>query len=264
MGDYLYIDSGAVNKEGIEDDWSIGAPARAVASTLSIDITKSWSPESVVMKPTGKSRNQPKMHSGGLFVDTRGSGAIYCYGGIQGFVSNPPSRENLWKFRIDGQGGGAWITETPSNGNFFDNLVRTDQGAWTSTSTAGFWIGGRSYDRTTSDPAKRGPTPGIISYNFTNNEWRNDSSADLSPDGSLYGASATFVPMFGPNGIIVVLGGTSRYEHDGEGQQPMNDIKFFDPVTKEVFSQKTTGPSPSSRRMHCAVGVEGPDNTFEM
>lgn len=175
------------------------------------------------------------MQSGGLFVDTGGNGAFYTYGGIHAAVYSPPSREDLWKFRADGNGSGTWITETPSNANFFNDMIRTSLGAWTSTPDAGFWIGGISDARSTREEADRGPISGILSYNFTNNEWRNDSSAGLSPDGTLTGASATFVPSFGANGLIVLLGGSSRYDQEGVGHQPMDDIRFFDPVTREVF-----------------------------
>lgn len=203
------------------------------------------------------------MQSHGLLADYD-AGAFYLYGGIQAFNVAPLRQRNLWRFRADGVGGGTWGTETSSNMDLFIDLNQTEMGSWVSTENTGFYLGGIGNRRTSSDPARQGAVPGIVSYNFTTRAWANDSSAGLSPDGSLHGASATFVPNFGPNGLVVLIGGSSRYRQDGQGSQPMDTITFFDPVTKEVFEQKTSGGTPEERYSHCAVGAQSTNGTFEM
>ena len=45
---------------------------------------------------------------------------------------------------------------------------------------------------------------------------------------------------------------------------PFDNLTFYDPLERKWHSQIATGNRPTPRRDFCAVGVQGPDNTFEV
>ncbi|KKY29870.1 putative kelch repeat protein [Diaporthe ampelina] len=78
---------------------------------------------------------------------------------------------------------------------------------------------------------------------------------------TLVNAQAEFAP-FGPNGLILLLGGTSG--DSPTGLVNFVNVTFYDPITRQLFSQQATGTIPTGRQRFCSVGVPGPDNTFEV
>lgn len=42
IGDYIYIDGGGINNEGIADDWSVDPPARAGEFSENLNISLAW------------------------------------------------------------------------------------------------------------------------------------------------------------------------------------------------------------------------------
>lgn len=97
---------------------------------------------------------------------------------------------------------------------------------------------------------------GLVSFGMSSSVWTNTSI-----ERTLVNAQAEYAP-FGPNGLILLLGGTS-----GDSPPALIDfvnITFYDPITKQFFSQQATGTIPTSRQRFCSVGVPGPNNTFEV
>lgn len=97
---------------------------------------------------------------------------------------------------------------------------------------------------------------GLVSFGMSSSVWTN-----TSVERTLVRAQAEYAP-FGPNGLILLIGGTS-----GDSPPTLIDlinITFYDPITKQFFSQPATGTIPTGRQRFCSVGVPGPDNTFEV
>lgn len=228
--------------------------------TLSIDLSESWKTKDVTMQSISRPADTPVMFNQAILTD-ESSGTFYVWGGfVSWFASLPGS--SLWKFTANADGGGSWNRETPNNPDTFVNLDRVENGVYVSTPGAGFVFGGRSTDRTTSKPS--GNVKGFVSFDFNTRSWQEHSEAPYSPDGTLWGAAAIYVPTFGPNGLVFLLGGMSRREEEGAGYIEFRRVHFFDPVTKEWFSQSTTGDIPGARHQFCVGGAPGANGTYDM
>lgn len=221
-------------------------------------MAESWNPKDVKFNHINK--DAPIMMRQALLLDNS-SDEFYVWAGQTSYEAPVPEAD-LWKFEPDGRGGGSWSSQLPENSGDFTELRRTSGGAFASTSDAAFVFGGGS-SRTT-DPNARGPVKGFLEFNFTTQIWTNHSSGPWSDSGSLRSAAAVHVPTFGPNGLVMLLGGVDQAAPGGEEYMPMDNVTFMDPVTKEWHWEKTSGSPPRSRVSHCAVGVASPNNTFEM
>lgn len=201
-----------------------------------------------------------------------GGDTLYIWGGHASYA-NPegttPDAPASWKLTTDGQGGGKWSKELPNNPTLFNaGLIRSEDGAVVSTPSAAFWIGGLATPGT-HDIAVRQPIPGMVSFNFTTKSWKNETAPAFAPPyGTVYKGSAQYIPKFGPNGLVMVLGGTNWALDPAETQpsawMDFQNLTFFDPVTKDWHWQGTTGDAPTSREDFCVVGAEGKDGTYEI
>ncbi|KAF9872633.1 kelch repeat protein [Colletotrichum karsti] len=263
VGNYLYIDGGEVAQ--LVNGKNTSRPSDPVNVTLSIDLTTSWKPSDVTFKEIKKSA--PTMMRQAIFdFQDNSTSAIYIWGGFRSYDGNVPSAA-LWKFNPDGSGGGSWNTEIKPGHSTFVNFERSQGGAFVSTPGAGFYFGG--YSQATSDPTPAGPVPGYLKFNFTDNAqaWTNHTTAPYSQYGTLGGAAAHYVPNFGDNGLVMVLGGGNYPLGSSSDNTPLlafDDIHFMDPVTDVWYSQKTSGTAPAPRQWHCAVGAQGQNNTYEI
>lgn len=97
---------------------------------------------------------------------------------------------------------------------------------------------------------------GLVSFGMSSSVWTNTSVGR-----TLVNAQAEYAP-FGPNGLILLLGGTSG--DSTSGLIDFANITFYDPITKQFFSQQATGTIPTGRQRFCSVGVSGPNSTFEV
>lgn len=103
---------------------------------------------------------------------------------------------------------------------------------------------------------------GHVAFDFDTKAWSREARAPYTSDGGLFGGTATYVPGFGPNGIILILGGVSG---ENEDEYPtFRRLHFMDPVTGQWFAQETSGDVPDERTTHCSVGVQGHNGTYEM
>ncbi|KAF4926614.1 Kelch repeat-containing protein [Colletotrichum viniferum] len=200
---------------------------------------------------------------------SEGMDAFYIWGGhlpYGGKIDGPKS----WKFEADGKGGDKWVTESPANPSFFGELKRSEEGAYVSTSDAAFWFGGIASGWTNSNPASQ-PVPGVISYNMTTKVCSNDTTPDFaafSDHGTIVGGGTVYIPTFGSNGLIVVMGGVTftlePSQKTPNGWMDFSNLTFYDPIAKDWYWQKTTGTPPTARRGFCYVGAEGQNGTYEI
>lgn len=107
----------------------------------------------------------------------------------------------------------------------------------------------------------------MVTYNLASRVWTNET--DSSPFKTLVGASAHFLPGVGSNGLITLLGGHSPDRVGSwDGKSPASDLynlTFFDPETKKVYWQTTTGEIPPTPRMQaCTAMIKAPDGGYEM
>ncbi|KXH67996.1 kelch repeat protein [Colletotrichum salicis] len=250
-----------------------------VNSTLSIDLSDSWYPANVSIRTIPK---EPYGMDRQALWERTDDDSFYIWGGHTAdtlYLKDESLSTGSWKFQADGLGGGQWTKETPVNPTEFTELVRSEDGAFASTPHGGFWFGGWAGTRpkvhATNGDADLAParaTPGMVVYDWNNNQWSNETVARRNafpPYGTVRGARALYVPDFGPNGIIVLLGGfMATLEPIINGSDSLYrwmdiSITFMDPVTKKWYSQTATGSAPTRRQWFCMVGVSS-ETTYEM
>lgn len=197
-----------------------------------------------------------------IFTD-RQSETFYLWAGAT-LGDRGPDYSSLWRFTPDNRGGGQWDTDAPSDQSVFISLEATESMAFASSHDAGFAFGGKVLDE--DGKSQDVSALGFVMFNFTTKDWAHNESVPYSYDGSIWGASATFVEKYGSRGIIVILGGLQRAGQQASGHINWDTIYMYDVAEQKWYSQKTSGPPPSGRHHHCAVGISSSDNdgSYEM
>lgn len=293
LGNFVYIDGGEVSQFVNGGFMPDNQPSHGMNSTLSIDISKSWTAFTVEIKTIP--RNGPIMlNSEAIWLDTAtGNNSYYIYGGETSYNQNSTGfqeKEKIWTFTADGEGGGTWSaaetatsTGNPGSPDTFPSRRYTTNSAYASTPNGlGFSIGGHQSRFTDPDIKMssnlRWQTPGMVSYDMRTKAWQNHTSllgTMLAANQSLENGRAIHVPGFGPNGnggdgLVFVLGGAAKAAGEmlpGVAPGPLISfatVNFFDPVNKTWYSQATTGEAPKGRISHCVVGAQSPEGSFEM
>lgn len=232
---------------------------------MSIDISKSWKTSDAPIRTIPKSA----MHKANVILWTdSAAGVFYSWAGKFPFGTKM-IKNALWKFTPDGRGGGAWSEEEPANPALFNNLHTAEFVAFANTNTTGFAIGGIASGWTEHGRAYTQTLPGMVAYNMQTKEWQNGTTS-FSPFDTLVGASAHYVPNFGPHGLIVVMAGHNVPvvgEPDTAIEPPfdLRNLTLFDPETKKRYWQMTSGSIPTTPRTHiCTTGFQNPDGGYEM
>jgi hypothetical protein len=213
-------------------------------------------------------KSAPTFDSQAIWTDIS-SKSFYIWGGRAWFGIDVPL-DQIWRFDTDGDGGGSWTTESPENPAVFDNLIRSAEGAYANSKDTGFLVGG--WGGSWTDASLFGSSdfsvPNIVSFNMTTKLWSNDSALAFTQFGTDVAGAVEFIQSFGPNGILLFLGGVAgvvgAYQQNGAGMLDFNNLTFYDPVSKEWYWQATTGNVPPPRQSFCTVGLPGPNRTYEM
>jgi hypothetical protein len=152
---------------------------------------------------------------------------------------------------VDGRGGGEWSRDDSGNQDVFDGLIPTGSAACASTPDAAFLFGGFEWNN-----SGRG-VRGFYRYDFETREWSQETDVGYSTDqGTLWGATATYVSGFGSAGLIFILGGIRGRDTADEEYMPFDTVHFYDIGAGKWYNQKTFGDSkPNRRQHHCAIDV---------
>ncbi|KAJ9604855.1 hypothetical protein H2200_010970 [Cladophialophora chaetospira] len=249
--DLLYIAGG----EMYEADSTGAVSMYYQASTIAIDITQSWSNQTVgatvVQDPDGMIFVRQPL----LFYD-KPRNKVSRYGGWPYEESDFPSI--LWSFTA-GTNNVNWKNETsPSLDGLSNNSPGPFASAHTYTDTTYYNFGGNVV------PPGELPSmtvlSGLVTRNLQAQSWAN-STADL-PNQSPYRTQARMVhaPNFGGKGFLVMVGGesppteASTYE-TGSSLTDMATITLYDIESQTWFTQTATGDIPPPRSEFCAVGA---------
>ncbi|KAK0712860.1 hypothetical protein B0T26DRAFT_346521 [Lasiosphaeria miniovina] len=272
LGDFVYVDGGEMSQKvdgkvaTFKDrDGSVIFSVQ-VNSTVSIDMSKSWTSDSVAMRTIKK--QGPLKTNMQAWAD-RSANVFYSWGGkwIRGFNM---TETTLWKFAADGSGGGTWSVAPAANPSLLNTLHPGEFAAVAATSDSAFVMGGVASGWTEQFRAITQTLPGMATYNLSTRVWQNGTT-NFSPFDRIAGASAEFVPSFGPNGLIFAFGGFAPPADDPNpdfGTSPNFDLQnltFFDPQTKKTYSQVTTGDVPPYPRSEfCTAGFSDPSGRHEI
>ncbi|KAI1189260.1 hypothetical protein F5B17DRAFT_428722 [Nemania serpens] len=263
LGDYLYIDGGQIT-ERVNGSAPADSPAYNVNTTWSVDLTETWTNETVRFRSIPKTA--PHLGTQIHWTDPS-TKSLYTWGGSTSDGSSPS--QGLWRFTADGSGGGSWVQVIQRDFAAFSKLRGTVGSAFTQTEDVGFAFGGAVTKASDGSITKGLPgyaTPGLVSYNFRTGEWENSTTQSYSGYGTSLNARAEYVP-FGPNGLLLFLGGAETpvdATNETIVEISWNRISMVDPVTKEWHTQTTSGTKPPTIESHCSVGVPGPNGTYEI
>ncbi|KAK1826385.1 hypothetical protein QBC39DRAFT_364592 [Podospora conica] len=241
VGNYAYLDGGEV----IQMEGGNISAARPVSSTLSLDLTKSWALTDAVFKSTPKGVS-PSKGNAAAWANREGT-AFYSWGGKSPFGINLTTPA-LYKFTVDGNGGGSWGIESPQNPNLFSGLLPAEVVALATVNNTMYGIGGVASAWSTPSLTVDQVVPGMITFNMDTKEWTNETGTK-SPIATLTAGRAQYLPSFGPQGLIIVMGGHAPRADlpPTIGNSRLNEfdtLTFFDPVTRQTYSQTATGDIP--------------------
>ncbi|KAK4462312.1 hypothetical protein QBC42DRAFT_176379, partial [Cladorrhinum samala] len=264
LGNYVYIDGGLITQ--FQDGVLKERKQNQVNTTLSLDLSFSWTSKDAIFKSIPKTA--PIKANQILWTDVPGN-AFYTFGGQSWNGINMTDTE-VWKFQADGSGAGQWSIVTASNQEVFKGLRQSEHASVAFTNDTGFAIGGLATGWTEKDRSVTQALPGIVSLSFRNSAFKNETVPAGSPFETLVGGQARWIPGFGPNGLIVILGGVkpsvTKYESISKSD-PVDfaNLTFFDPVTKEVYAQTATGTIPPAPRVNfCNVAFRTPNGGYDI
>lgn len=210
------------------------------------------------------------MSNHNLWPDTKGN-RIFQWDGLGpwGDRTGARSRE-LWVFSPDGRGFGEWNSQPSGEGSSnYADLTRLAQGAGTTCGDMAYLIGGFAVDNSDDriEAEMRIPIPGMLTFNMTTGEWRNQSLVDMSPPYGTYmrGKAACFERDDG-EAYVFPIGGvtTAQSTVSDERHFSLSNITFYDQNNDKWLWQTTTGDVPPGRERHCVAGARSSNGTYEM
>jgi hypothetical protein len=239
-------------------------------STYSIDLSKSWTNQTVTINPIDKGL-MPVINKANLWRDINNN-SFYSYNGDKtsipfgaGLADPPPNQ--LWQFTPSGDSG-TWTGPFTSNDL---TLVRISNAAATTGNGIGYALGGYQNWKTSktfdADRTAAYPNPYLISYDTSSQTWSNRSIVGLPGTGTTWNGELQFVPNFGTKGLLIALGGqTSAISSVVVGPTAISyaSVSLYDPTQGEWHQQNTSGSIPEARANTCIVGVQGDSGTYEI
>ena len=220
------------------------------------------------LQSINKEASVPNLNFHSLWVD-EGERAVYSFGGETSHlppINAQPVSLAIWKLVLDGKDGRIWkLNTTVTDEPFLSGTLRPVGGSVAQSERHGLYLGG--YSSLSSSPATKTlpmgsniAIPGLITYDFRQRLWSNDSATAYSPLGTAQWGAMHYVPSFGPEGLFVLFGGdASRQSQYVSGASPrkMDSVWVYEPQNKRWYQQATTGDSiPQPRQRMCVVGAQ--------
>jgi hypothetical protein len=207
-----------------------------------------------------------------LFYDPHPN-LLYSVGGeayavVGGGSFNVSQQVQLWGFEPNTQGTVGWELQAvgPTVTFPLDNMMVGPSAAFSSGGP--FYLGGhRDYNSSdTSDSS----VDEIVSYNFANQSWNNESLPQLLPTKFYLNGQGQYIPNFGQQGVNLFFGGYWPSDGQAGGTDaddigPLNSIVVYDIQSNQFFTQLASN-APTGRICFCSVGVgnDSASSTYEM
>ncbi|KAK4679884.1 hypothetical protein QC764_208130 [Podospora pseudoanserina] len=277
IGDYLYIEGGEVSQQ-VGGQNQQGSRSNYMNSTLSIDMSKSWDAKTVPIRIIdNKISGKPPARSRPAFWTNQQDGSFYVWGGMVSYRRDRvmPKFPELYKFVTDGSGGGKWSIETPSNPDFLRTVYLTELAASAATDETAFIFGGLAGEWTdlTVGWGRTEIATGALAFNM-----KTKTFEKLGYEETLVGAVAEHIPQFNlgtkKQGVILIMGGyipekrvdgNSAIDYSSVSSHLFDNITIFDPETRQMHYQTTTGPTPPGpRREFCLAGFATKEGGYDI
>ncbi|KAI1776474.1 hypothetical protein F4818DRAFT_350633 [Hypoxylon cercidicola] len=254
---------------------------------IALDLTKSWDVNSPALTGLARPSGPPAVSLGYLWNDLD---RLYLYGGE--FSDSPvaqPSQISTWMYDVGSSTWQEFENPTTSAGNVSDPegmpVQRAAEGAGISVPELGVsWYFGGHLDWATtpgwSNQIGRVYLKSLLE--FTHPGYANSGVDSLrssgAPEGGAYrnitwggiqnqdgfteraDGVLVYVPGWGPNGILLGLGGGVVGDHETtDAFASMSTIDVYDIKTSAWYHQETSGDAPQVRVNPCAVIFSAPD-----
>ncbi|KFY34680.1 hypothetical protein V494_06561 [Pseudogymnoascus sp. VKM F-4513 (FW-928)] len=257
---WLYIDGGEI--------WANWGHPGANASvqwneqTFAIDLSKSWTTDSVVAVQRNKT-TAPISKRPDLWYDSKKdivrsvAGWEYNKNGAASYIGSPQE----WEFQPKSDGSASWSPHIGDSGGPAANL-QTVAGQYVTTEDSHFIYGG--YYRTPggSDEA----LSQMFISNFTSGKYEN-MTLPTTLNTRLTDGEGQYVPVFGTKGVILYFGGqiSADSTRDHLTPAPLDVITVYDIGSKRLYQQAATN-APASRMNFCSAsaGSTGNNGTYEI
>ncbi|PVH89554.1 hypothetical protein DL98DRAFT_477 [Cadophora sp. DSE1049] len=268
-GNFVYIDGGAFS-------YLQGGSLQILHSTttLSIDMSKSWTNSSVVINSFSKPSGVPYLDDGTLWYNEKENTLQEGFVGAAARFNNPEDSGyplGMWSFKLDGQGGGTWSEDTAATDAIVSaGFTRPYQGLSAFGGDSAINIGGYENSRTVPGNVNitdQIPIPGIVQYNMTTGTFTNSSAAGYNFNGTAERGMVHYIPFFGPKGVYIILSGDISRRNlysAAENIQPFSTLTLYDPATGTFFNQTASGNFPNGRIEFCATGANSTNGTYEI
>ena len=92
--------------------------------------------------------------------------------------------------------------------------------------------------------------PGMIQFDMTLRTFSNNSGNLLPGEDPLYWGAMEDIPVFGPKGLLMVMGG-----NDNNSLIDFGSVRMYDIAAMKWYNQTTTGDKPEPRRESCTAGL---------
>lgn len=246
-----------------------------------IDLSQSWTKESVQPTSVSRSCTPWRLRFGSLWYDQI-TDSVYSFGGELGkdgvasesSASIAPLKDSTWPFALFGdQTSGerseavnpVWKTGLFSSeiSAFMFRYTRSDFGQT-------YYIGTRAskWSRNKTGDTSLHSDPGLIIFDYATATLENSTNngsyftpkfGGISTRETVSLAKAglmTYAPPFGIDGICVILGGL-EIDETGMTKQRSDNVTIYDPSTRRWHYQRATGDIPEMRfdQFYCAFGA---------
>lgn len=238
------------------------------ASTYSIDMSSSWTNETVSMTEIQKDVDGIHLSAPNLFHSLDNT-SFYSYNGdkMPSYDPNPVPANKLYKFTADGSGSGQWSEDNSfyTADSNFTQLSRVGGAASACGPDTCYAMGGWRNGNTNAGLQISLPAAGLVSYNMTSDVWNNETLPSTTFTGAWSGGQLLFTDIAGDQGMLIAMGGSV-------GGQTTVDLSFdyvylYDIASKNWYKQQTTGSIPATHGGMCTVGLRGDDSvnsTYEV
>ncbi|VUC22620.1 unnamed protein product [Clonostachys rosea] len=279
LGNYLYWDGGKVSRCR-NNKCPSGDASEPVNGTMSIPLNTDWSNSTVVFNKLKYPNGMPRSSWFSLWPDEK-SGTMHRWGGERITLKGNKSVEEgdqtpMWMFKADGNGGGEWSIQKPTDGDQFqDGLDRNFNGAGAVCGGKGYYLGGSVTSKSNYDPNNAGKSKsysapsGLLKYGLSDNKWEgNISSTAAFPElGKAKYGQAVCLEGFSKKPLVMFLGGATTNNDKDWTEVGFDSVALFDPSTDKWHKQNTTamlGSIPQPRYQFCSVGARGKNNTYDI
>jgi hypothetical protein len=132
---------------------------------------------------------------------------------------------------------------------------------------AGYMLGGFAVNTSATDPRTYSwSISGLVTYNYTTNKLTNTTVGDNYTGGVNQMGGMLYIPNFGNNGILLVVGGDQfgKYSPYSSALLSFSTVAVYDIASGNWYDQETSGDVPEGRKEYCCAGIASTNNTYEI